>query len=54
MIPPSKTIAVVAPSGRFNPDRLNEGLRLIESKGYTLAIPDSLQIPHRYLAATDA
>lgn len=46
-------IAVVAPSGAFDPVRFAAGVDLAREAGLTLDVPDDLLQPHRYLAAPD-
>ncbi len=46
-------IAIIAPSGAYDPARFAAGLDLAREAGLTLDIPDDLLQPHRYLAASD-
>lgn len=46
-------VAVVAPCGAFDPDRLGRGLQMMRDAGHVLVpLPDLLR-PHRYLASSD-
>ncbi|MBN2801198.1 MAG: LD-carboxypeptidase [Deltaproteobacteria bacterium] len=47
-------IAVIAPSGAYQPHRLEEGLRRIEAEGYRPVPFEGMLSPERYLAAPDA
>ena len=47
-------IAVVAPSGIFDPTRLAAGMALVESWGFELIEGDNLHARHRYTAGTIA
>jgi muramoyltetrapeptide carboxypeptidase len=46
-------IGVFAPSGRFDPDRLEKGIALVESWGFVVVRGPGLHAGHRYLAGTD-
>ena len=50
---PGARIGVFAPSGRFDPDRLEEGIALVESWGFEVVRAPGLHAAHRYLAGTD-
>lgn len=54
LLPPGAKIAVVAPSHRFNQEKLDAGLELARAAGLELVCLPHLQRPHRYLAAPDA
>lgn len=46
-------IAIIAPSGAYDPVRFEAGLVLAREAGLTLDVPEDLLQPHRYLAASD-
>lgn len=54
MLHPHARIAVIAPAGRFDPERLARGMREVEEWGYTLVPGANLNAAHRYNAGTDA
>ena len=54
MLGPSSNIAVVAPSGIFDPERLAKGMDLVRSWGHQLVEGRNLRARHRYTAGTVA
>jgi len=50
---PGARIGVFAPSGRFDPERLEKGIELVESWGFEVVRSPGLHAAHRYLAGTD-
>lgn len=52
LLPVGARIAVVAPSGIFQPDRLAAGMALVSSWGYRLVEAPNLHATHRYTAGT--
>lgn len=53
MLSPGARIAVVAPSGIFDPARVDRGMRLLESWGYHVEPLGGFGARHRYLAGDD-
>jgi len=51
---PGARIGVIAPSGRYDPDRLEAGLTVLRGWGYVPCLGKHLGRAHRYLAGTDA
>ncbi len=54
MLPPRARIAVVAPSGIFDPDKLYRGMQVLAAWGYAPELLPGVGERHRYLAGTDA
>ncbi len=54
LIPRGAPIAVIAPSGAYDPARLEQGLALARARGYDLRPFPGMLRPERYLAAPDA
>lgn len=54
MLPHAARIAVIAPSGAFDPARLERGLARLRAWGYRPEVLPGVGHPHRYLANTDA
>jgi muramoyltetrapeptide carboxypeptidase len=54
MLPEGARIAVVSPSGNFEPERLERGLELLRAWGYRPELLPGVGRRHRYLAGTDA
>ncbi len=54
MLPHAARIAVIAPSGAFDPARLERGLSRLRTWGYRPEVLPGVGHPHRYLANTDA
>jgi muramoyltetrapeptide carboxypeptidase len=53
IVPVGTPIAVIAPSGAYDPDKLERGLQIARAAGHVMVpFPDMLQ-PQRYLAAPD-
>jgi len=52
MLGPASRIAVVAPSGIFEPNRLAKGMELVRSWGHELVEGPNLHARHRYTAGT--
>lgn len=53
MLPAGARIAVVSPSGNFDPDRLEAGLSVVRGWGYRPELLPGVGRRHRYLAGTD-
>lgn len=53
MIPHDKPIAVVAPSGVYQLERFEAGLRTIQAHGLQTKVPEDILQPVRYLAGSD-
>lgn len=47
------TIGIVAPASHFDEDTFYQGIAILKSMGFHLAIPDELFFKKRYLAGTD-
>lgn len=54
MISPGAPIALVAPSGIFDPERLAQGMAAARARGLDLAPFPGMLAPHRFLASDDA
>ncbi len=54
MLPVGARIAVVSPSGNFDPARLEKGLEVLRGWGYRPELLPGMGRSHRYLAGTDA
>lgn len=54
MLPAGARIAIVSPSGIFDPARLDSGLDVIRGWGYRPELLPGVGRTHRYLAGTDA
>ncbi len=53
MLPAGARIAVVSPSGNFDPERLEAGLAVLRAWGYSPELLPGVGRRHRYLAGTD-
>ena len=47
------TIGVCAPSGAFDPDVFKQGVKILESMGFTVYVPQGIYAKKRYLAGDD-
>ncbi len=45
-------IGIAAPAGPFKMEILESGIGAIEKMGFDVMVPDNLQHPNKYLAAT--
>lgn len=54
MLPPRARIAVVAPSGIFDPDKLYRGMQALSAWGYRPELLPGVSERHRYLAGADS
>jgi len=48
------TIGIAAPASSFDTGNLNRGVKIIESMGFRVRIPDGIQAQEGYLAGSDA
>ena len=51
---PGDAVGIAAPAGAFDPERFDQGVRVIESLGFTPVIPEAVFERKRYLAGSDA
>jgi muramoyltetrapeptide carboxypeptidase len=50
---PEDVVGIVAPASPFDEDKLKEGIKIIESMGFKVDVPDMLLDPKGYLSAPD-
>jgi len=48
------TVAITAPSGPVNPEKLSAGIKILENMGLRVVVMESCYASHEYLAGTDA
>jgi len=51
---PGDLIGIAAPAGPCDPGEVEKGIRILESAGYAVLVPDGLSEKNGYLAGTDA
>ncbi|MEZ4528887.1 MAG: LD-carboxypeptidase [Desulfobacterales bacterium] len=51
---PGNTIGIAAPAGPCDPEDVKRGVRILESAGYAVMLPEGLFEKRAYLAGTDA